>query len=371
MFDEKKIDFKGSNSIYHIEFTLYHSVNIIYDESGKDKSHFVDALFSVLSSGSKSNKNFINAKYRGINVRYRIVEINSSTIDTTDYTLNDGYILAVFDDEKGILYSDVLCSILKSNERVIFLIISRGLSDIHSKLDCFTEAVYRVDCVLKDDIECLSLISYMNSFSNYIGSGCNGICCVIEGSSGKGEYNFYTMLNNDKDVICCGGKNNVLYKLEQVANDVNSILLAVDLCAFGTRIVDVISVAKCLGIELYLVDAYSFEYLMLCSLFPDSINGISNDVYSDYTKGMTFEKYINSVLSKMYLKETLKGRFKEKDIPKCLYDDCSCICNQFEIGRCRLPLDLKCDVNSKVDYFIKKMCSYKEVNDILLILKGV
>lgn len=325
MFDKSLISVNFSSDFVDLHFNLYHRVNLVIGGSGSNKSHFVQAISDAIEDNDFS--------IDGYNIIF-VRDGNASSPASIDDSA-----FVIIDDLKSVLYSKKFSEYQKKAKNMVFLIVLRDTFYFDDVYSCFSEAVYNirysekaVDGVLK---ECFELSSYMDKFVETNTEGIIGMfdTCIIEGSEGKGEYNFYSKIF--KNVIPSKGKDNIVNNIKECSS--KYVYVAIDWCSFGTNVYELICVISSSDSIFIFLNSYSFEYLMLEACFPEKFKYFQEN-YSFGDVG--FEKIVSGYLIK--LKYSLKGRFVNKNIPRCLLYECSDICSNVEIDKCYKSSMLKC-----------------------------
>ena len=311
MFDSV-LNIALKTDIYDINISLNHNISILTGESGEGKSHLVGVL----------------NEYRN-NI---VIALDSKPVDMEILIFTDAFYpreleggspkVVIIDDIRDAYKTSAISDSLKKNSSIYFLIVARDMSSIPSNalFSCFYDSVYYIDIFVdSDQVEHFSLIRVVDRLSEYTEVEKRYDTCIIEGSYGKAEYMFIS--NFFRDIRCCNGKANVVANLYDIGGVVG--VIAVDLCAIGIFIVDIMdALSRC---DCILINSPSFEYDLVYALSDESRRMVYDSISTDVIDGLLFENYFYHEFIK--LRFGLCGKCSKSSIVKCLYNDCNSACH--------------------------------------------
>lgn len=352
MYDIARIDCVLNTEIFNIALKLYHNINIIWDKSGSNKSNFVTALW-------ESSQSLRSQKVKGFSVDGKEIEYSMHFFRDVSFDVNlmsiEGNHLFIIDDIR--LYGNIVSKICKVNENAIFLIVLRTEDNSLSKnnFSCFYDAVFSViykKIGIKRYLSLRKVVSNLDYIEDYVKLADT---CIIEGTKDKSEYTF--VRNFYPNVICSNGKKNVVKKILEFKekNKNKSLVVFIDLCAYGTEFVKYISSTQQYE-DVYLIESLSFEY----DVYKAMHNGCDFDIQSDCIRGRFFESYFYYLLSKFKFYKC--GSISKSHLVKCLHSECDSVCN--------LPKEVrfKCDfykfsLQEKLDILLRYSTALSELKD--------
>lgn len=371
MYDKARIEVKLKNSIYDIEFALYHNINLLTGVSGGNKTHLLELLLEY-SDDEELILTGIDSK--GNNVEYSIISINSET-ELNNLSLN-GYNLIIVDDILTVVYSAMISRICKENPDVIFLIAARD-NNLYSdnnkegKLSCFGDAVFNVKYSVvgeEERVETFRLVRLIDENLQYVSASKertdlkNSIeIAVIEGSVDAMEWKFFKNLFKTVEGSC--GKDNIVTSILTLGreNKGDYAIVIVDFCAIGLNLEEIIYTMKIEG-NLLLSLTYSIEYSIVSAVSPEKKLIEYNNINSDTISGMFFEEYFYHELVKIQFGKC--GKCTKGQLVKCLTDECSNVCN--------IPQDYRNSCNlygTTLSERVQNLC-IKDMKDVFYLAKG-
>ena len=185
------------------------------------------------------------SKVKGFSVKGKEIEYTMhffrDVIFDVDFMSVKGNHLFIIDDIR--LYGSLISRICKENENAIFLIVLRTEDNSLSQnnFSCFYEAVFSVNYKkvgIKRYLSLRNVVSYLDCINDAVKLADT---CIIEGTKDKAKYNF--VQNFYFNFICSNGKKNVVRKIIEFKekNKDKSLVVFIDLCAYGTGFVKYIS----------------------------------------------------------------------------------------------------------------------------------
>ena len=325
MFDIDRVKYDIENRFYSIHFSLYHNINLIIDASGRNKSNFVSAFSDCLQ---KMNVRKVHGKLsNGQDGEYEVKIFDKEYFDT-NFNFYQGNYLIVIDDVR--FFGDFISDVLRVNQNIIFIIVSRPETNMleKNKFSCFYDAVFSVDYKKLSKKNCFTLLQMSSLIEKSDPNIDRADVCVIEGQREKSEY--YFVYNFYHNIICARGKCNVVKVIkdfkERYPN--KSIVVFIDLCAFGTELYKYITEFSEYN-DIYLVESLSFEYDMYCAVSENSY--MYKNINTDYPSGQRFEVYFALLLSMIDFDKC--GRISKSRLVKCLYNECKDVCKIPENNR--------------------------------------